>query len=118
MKKLRFLPIIPAIILASFYGASSSWSQSCLPRDAATLHSMGSIAISGTGTAATLRFQGFLGDPIAGLFPIPKDLNHNGESDVCEAERIDNVGDQFALPTGAMPLVVPSIEFIDRKSVV
>jgi hypothetical protein len=73
---------------------------------------MGSIVISGTGTAATLRFQGFLGNPIAGLFPIPKDLNRNGESDVCEAERIDNVGEQFALPPGAMPLVVPSIEFM------
>lgn len=114
MKNFYIKIIVSSVFFGGLVLAPGGWSQSCLPRDAATLHSMGSMVISGTGTAASLRFQGFMGDPIAGLFPIAKDLNRNGESDVCEAERIDNVGDQFALPTGAMPLVVPSIEFMGK----
>ncbi len=44
--------------------------------------------------------QGWLGDPIEGIFPIPKDANNNGIGDVFEANYL-GIGDLIAYPTEA-----------------
>ena len=110
MKNFQSKKWIPVLVLAGIISVQSARGQSCLPQDAATLHSLGGMIISGTGFDAKLTFQGFLGDPIEGIFPIAKDENNNGESDVCEAVRIDNVGDLIAAPVGAATGVVPLVE--------
>ena len=112
MKNFRSYKLIPVVVFACLFAAHPARSQSCLPRDAATLHSLGSMIISGTGFDAKLTFQGFLGDPVEGIFPVAKDENDNGESDVCEAIRIDNVGDLIAAPEGATAGEVPEIEVV------
>ncbi|MDX9754343.1 MAG: hypothetical protein RBU29_10305, partial [bacterium] len=73
--------------------------QECLPINSADLHAAGGFFRN---TQGQLIGQGWMGDPIGGLFPVPLDEDSNGISDVCENIIIvANVGDPIPRPSTA-----------------
>lgn len=101
MKPINFYikPLLLAICGLMLLDAQPTIGQECLPQTAAVIHSAGGYFRN---TQGAIVGQGWLGSPVAGLFPVPIDADANGISDICEnIINIANVGDPIPRPAVA-----------------